>query len=89
MLKDLTVWLNEVVAHEVKLSTMQIYQSYLKNQIVSYLGEIKIQKLTPAMLDKWIRTLQRENLSSNTLISVRTFLNHALSYVVYLAQLIS
>ena len=46
-LKDfMTKWLDTVVASNVKPSTMQAYQSYLKNRIVPYLGEVKVQELT-------------------------------------------
>ena len=46
-----------------------VYQSHFKNQILPYLGEVKVQDLTPAMIDKWIRSLQRSGLSYNTILS--------------------
>lgn len=89
-LKDfMTSWLENVVASNVKPSSMQKYNSYLNRQIAPYFGEIKVQDLTPAMLDKWIRDLQKKGLSYNTISSIHAFLHHALKYAVYPAQLIN
>lgn len=89
-LKDfMTNWLNNVVVLNVKPNSMQIYQSYLNVRILPYLGNEAVQNLTPALLDKWIRKLHQEDLSRNTLISIRIFLHSALSYAVYPAQLIN
>jgi len=38
---------------------MQTFQTLFKNQIIPNLGEVKVQELTPAMLDKWIRDIQK------------------------------
>lgn len=89
-LKDfMTQWLNEVVAANVKPVSMQTYRAYLSRQITPYLGEAKVQELTPIMLDKWIHNLRKAGLSRNTISAVRSFINHALNYAVYPAQLIS
>ena len=89
-LKDfMTAWLNEVVALNVKLSSFQTYQSHFKNYIIPYLSEVKVQDLTPAMLDKWIRDLQKAGLAYNTISAVHAFLHNALNYAVYPAQLIN
>ena len=52
--------------------------------IVPYLGEVKVQELTPAMLNEWIRNLQK-----NTISATHTFIHNALKYALYPAQLIS
>lgn len=89
-LKDfMTAWLNEVIALNVKVSSMQLYQSLARNQIFPQLGGIKIQELTPAMLDKWIRGLQQAGLGQNTIRHARTLLRQALHYAVYPSQIIS
>ncbi|MBQ3444263.1 MAG: hypothetical protein IJG33_13575 [Selenomonadaceae bacterium] len=44
----MTNWLDNVVALNVKPSSMQNYRAYLKNQIVPHLGETKVQELTLA-----------------------------------------
>ena len=54
-LKDfMTKWLAEVISSNVKATSMQAYLSHFKNQIAPYLGEVKVQELPLAMLDKRI-----------------------------------
>ena len=89
-LKDfITKWLAEVVSVNVKATTMQTYRTIFDRQIAPYLGEVKVQDLTPAMLDKWIRNLQKAGLSYNTISAILAFIHNALKYAVYPAQLIS
>lgn len=89
-LKDfMTAWLDNVVAANIKLTTMQKYQSHCKNQVLPYLGEVKVQDLTPAMIDEWMRKLLRAELAKSTLSSIHALLHAALDYAVYPAQLIS
>lgn len=82
-------WLENVVTLNVKPSSLQTYQALLKNRINPHLGDFKVQSLTPAMLDKWIRELQQEGLSYNTISALHAFINNALNYAAYPAQLIS
>lgn len=82
-------WLTNVVALNVRPSTMQTYQSLMNNQILPHLGGLKIQELSPAILDKWLRSLQKVGLSRNTLRNARDVIGHSLDYAVYPAQLIS
>ena len=84
----MTAWLDNFVAMRVKPSTMQTYQSHLKNHILPYLGEVKVQELTPAMLNEWIRKLTQTGLSRGTLTNTHTLIYSALKYAVYPAQLI-
>ena len=89
-LKDfMTRWLDEVVALNVKTTSMQLYWCLSNNQIFPHLGSIKIQDLTPATLDRWIRKLLKAGFAQNTLRRVRTLLRQALSYAVYPAKLIA
>ena len=63
-LKDfMTAWLENVVSTNVKPSSMQAYQSHFNNQIAPHLGEVKVQDLTPALLDEWMRKLLQSGLS--------------------------
>ena len=88
-LKDfMTKWLDEVVSVNVKATSMQTYQTLFDNQITPYLGEVKVQELTPAMLDEWIRNLQKAGLSYNTISAVHAFIHNALNHAVYPCQLI-
>ena len=86
-LKDfMTAWLNNVVAVNVKASSMQAYQSHFKNHIIPHLGETKVQELTPVMLDKWLRKLLQKGLAQKTLTVIHALI---LNYAVYPAQLIN
>ena len=89
-LKDfMTNWLDNVVALNVRPSSMQTYRALFNNHIASNLGNVKVQDLTPAMLDKWIRELQKAGLSYKTSSATHAFIYHAPDYAVYPAQLIS
>ena len=89
-LKDfMTAWLDNVVAVNVKANTMQTYQTYLTNQIIPHLGSVKVQDLTPAMLDDWLRKLLQKELAKNTLSAIHMLIKQALNYAVYPANLIS
>ena len=89
-LKDfMTSWLENVVALNVKPTSMQTYQTHFKNHIIPHLGDKKIQDLTPAMLDEWLRKLLQKGLAKNTLSVIHTLIHNALNYAVYPAQLIN
>ncbi|MBR2518348.1 MAG: site-specific integrase [Selenomonadaceae bacterium] len=89
-LKDfMTAWLDNVVTANVKLTTMQKHQSHFKNQILPHLGEVKVQDLTPAIIDEWMRKLLQTGLAKNTLSAIHALIHNALDYAVYPAQLIS
>lgn len=89
-LKDfMTNWLQNVVALNVKANSMQTYQWLFNKQIIPHLGELKVQDLTPATLDDWLRRLQKKGLSYNTISATHTLIHHALNYAVYPAKLIS
>lgn len=89
-LKDfMTNWLNNVVVLNVKPTSLQNYQSLFSRRIAPYLGDTKVQDLTPALLDNWIRKLQKAGYSYKTLIAVHALVHHALDYAVYPAQLIN
>ena len=89
-LKDfMTAWLKNDIATKVKPSSLQTYQSNLRSQIIPYLGEVKVQELTPAMVDAWIKKLLQSGLSRNALLNIHGLIFSALKYAVYPAQLIS
>ena len=89
-LKDfMTAWLDNEVALRAKPTTVQTYQSHLKNHILPHLGEVKVQELSPARLDAWIKKLLRGGLAQNTLSVIYAIISAALKYAVYPSQLIS
>ena len=57
-LKDFMMnWLEKVVNPNVKQTTLQTYYDFIQYQILPYIGNVMLQKLTPANLDSWIREL--------------------------------
>lgn len=80
-------WLDNVVALNVKPTSLQAYQS-IKIHIVSSLGNSYLKELTPAILDKWILGFHKAGYSKNMLIQIHSLLHHALDYAVYPAELI-
>lgn len=89
-LKDfMRTWLEKVVALNVKPTSLQTYRAHYKNQIISYLGRIKLKEITSAMLDDWLRKLMWTGLARNTLRNVYNLIHYALDYAVYPLQLIS
>ncbi|MBR1806267.1 MAG: tyrosine-type recombinase/integrase [Selenomonadaceae bacterium] len=89
-LKDfMTAWLENVVSTNVKPTSLQTYQSRFQSQILPHLGDVKIQDLTPAMIDNWMRKLLQDGLAKNTLSAIHALIHNALDYAVYPAQLIS
>ena len=68
---------------------MQGYQSYLKKHLIPNLGDYSIQKLTPAVLDNFVRKLFADGYSKNTISQIHALIHHALDYAVYPAELIS
>ena len=85
----MTAWLENVVAANVKVSTLQRYQRDSFHQIFPVLGSRKVQELTPAMLDAWLREFQKAGYAHKTISLTLSLLRAALDYAVYPAQLIS
>ena len=85
----MTNWLDNVVALNVKLTTLQTYRPNAQKQIFPRIGDIKVQDLTPAILDKWLRDLQMAGLSFRYIDGCHALLRQALDYAVYPAQLIN
>ena len=85
----MTNWLDNVVALNVKPTTLQTYRPNAQKQIFPRIGDIKVQDLTPALLDKWLRDLQAAGLSFRYIDGCHALVRQALDYAVYPAQLIN
>ena len=82
----MTAWLDNVVSTNVKTSSLQNYQARFKNQILPHLGEVKVQDLTPAMVDAWTRKLVELGFSYSSIRVAYSIVFQALDYAVYHAQ---
>ncbi|MBQ4494345.1 MAG: site-specific integrase [Selenomonadaceae bacterium] len=85
----MTAWLNNVVALNVKPTTLQTYRSVINVRILPYLGDVLVQKVTPVILDKWIRKLVEKGFSHSSLKVAHAVIHEMLDYAVYPAQIIS
>ena len=89
-LKDfMTAWLENVVKQNVKETTLQRYQRDSLHQIFPILSDKKVQELSPAILDTWLRELQKNGYAYRTISLTLSLLKTALNYAVYPAQLIN
>jgi integrase len=59
-------------------STMAGYKNHIKNQIVPYIGNVPLKKLTPEMIDKMFQEIFSEGLSQNTVKYAQRILSVAL-----------
>ena len=57
--------------------------------MIPNLGDYSIQKLTPAVLDTFVRKLFTDGYSKNTISQIHALIHHALDYAVYPAEIIS
>ena len=48
----LTVWLEEIAAHRVKPTTMQLYRTRVRHRIIPLLGQHRLDKLRPEHIEK-------------------------------------
>lgn len=76
-------WLQGVAAVNVRESSLSQYQKMTKYHVTPLIGDIDIQDLTPAILDRWMRQLTRKGLAQKSLKLILAILRQALNYAVY------
>jgi len=81
-------WLKNVAAVNVRPTTFSSYTAVVRTWIVPFLAEIKMQDLTPAMLDKWMRGLHKKGLAYLSLRKALVLLRGILDYAIYPAGII-
>ena len=81
-------WLQGVAAVNVRESSLSQYQKMTKYHVTPLIGDIDIQDLTPAILDRWMRQLTRKGLAQKSLKLILAILRQALNYAVYPSNLI-
>lgn len=74
-------WLTEVKERR-ETNTYRMYSGLMKNHILPELGAIKLDKLTPTRIRRWLAKLQQGTLSPGTLATIRTVLVIALEHAV-------
>ena len=78
MKEHLDYWIEIHGNANLRPSTMQSYKQTIKNQIVPYIGNIPVAKLTPETLDKLFAILLGQGLSQRTVQYTRSILSGAL-----------
>lgn len=69
-------------------TSLSQYQKMTKYHVTPLIGDIDIQDLTPAILDRWMRQLTRKGLAHKSLKLILAILRQALNYAVYPSNLI-
>lgn len=82
-------WLDNVCAMNVRETSIISYRGVAKNHILPTLGKIRLQKITPAVLDKWARNQAKAGFSYKTIKLSFALLRQVLNYAVYPCELIS
>lgn len=79
----LDLCLEVYMKNSIKQSTYNSYESYIRNHLKPSLGEVRLQDITPRMLQQFYNyKANEERLSSKTIININLFLHRALSYAV-------
>ena len=81
-------WLQGVASVNVRESSLAQYQKITKYHVTPLIGDIDIQDLTPAILDRWMQQLTRKGLAQKSLKLILAILRQALNYAVYPSNLI-
>lgn len=82
-------WLDNVAILNVRRTTLGEYEIIARNWIFPYFSGVTVQSLTPILLDKWVRTLAKNQLSRNSIRNAYVLLHQVLNYAVHPAGLIS
>lgn len=85
------LWLENYVRPGIRQSTYEIYLGHVKNHILPALGHIRLEELTAADIQLFLRELQDhgnrkspdKGLSSSTIICIRNLLKSALEQAVW------
>lgn len=78
----LQYWLDTYCATNLKESTQLSYKKRIKNHIVPKIGRYKLKDVTPAILQKLINDMYKNNYSRNTLTSIKGILTNSFNYAV-------
>jgi len=78
----LDYWLEEVVKVEREPTTYAMYEIMVRKHIKPHLGRVRLAKLQPEQVERWLRQLERDGASLETrrsaMVRLRTALNLAL-----------
>ena len=82
-------WLNDIVSHKVKISTFSQYLYVFSTYIAKYkpFHGVKLQELTPALLQGYYNAQLRAGLSPNTVRKHHANIHKCLDYAVRMGKI--
>jgi len=63
----LEYWLNDIKGTRCEQTTLSAYRNIINNHIIPEIGELALQKITPAVVNKYMRAMTDKGLSDNTI----------------------
>jgi len=75
-------WIPDYVEIQLKISTIEGYKSIIKNHIIPGLGNVRLDKLSPADIQGYIAERKRNGLSSRTLLQHYRIIHKSLQHAV-------
>lgn len=81
------VWLS-YIKKEVSDGSFTTYKTYLDKHILPYLGEMTLQDIKPAHVEKLLLQLRDDKLSRRTLQAIRAIFSQVMKYAVFPAGLL-
>ena len=83
LLKDwLTYWLNDIKGIRCEETTLYGYNNIIVNHIIPAIGNLKLQSVTPAIINSYIRQMKDKNLSDNSIRKHYALLKDAFKHAV-------
>lgn len=76
------IWLPHMLPPRVRKRTYDGYESKIRVHVVPYLGRVRIDALTPLVLDRWMASLQSAGVSAHTRLHAYRVLRTALRQAV-------
>ncbi len=78
----LEYWLNDIKNIRCEETTLYGYKNIIYNHIIPSIGELKLQAVTPSVINSYIRLMHDKGLSDNTIRKHYALLKDALKYAV-------
>ena len=81
-------WMEEYVKNNATTQSQRQYDVVLRNAVLPYLGQMKLQSVEPETLARWMNDLKKAGKSVKYIRSAHGILNGALRYAVYPCKLL-
>jgi len=84
----LEYWLNDIKGIRCEETTLSAYRNIVNNHIIPEIGELALQKITPSVINKYMRAMTEKGLSDNTIRKHYVLLKDCLKYAVHEEKLL-